>query len=189
MPTVTLFGSARAEPGTAAYGEARRIGQRLAARGFVICNGGYGGTMAAAAEGARSGGGQVVGITLQGNARHENPHNTRVVAAESLMERIDALIRRGNAYVVFPGGTGTLAEIAVLLEYMNKRLISVRPVALLGDHWRPVLDALGEAKLFGLEPMAEATGCEVRGPVAVASDADAAVRFLCAALDVGESGE
>jgi predicted Rossmann-fold nucleotide-binding protein len=57
------------------------------------------------------------------------------------------LARLGRAYVVLPGGTGTLAELALVWELLNKGLLrGERPLIVLGDCWRPVIDCVGRAQ-------------------------------------------
>lgn len=182
MATVTIFGSARPEEGSAEYGLAYDVGHALARRGWEVCNGGYGGTMAAAARGARAAGGRVVGVTLRGVARAENAFNSTVIQAENLLARIDTLIRRADGFVVLPGGTGTLAEIGLLIEYLNKRLIAVRPVALVGPFWRPVIETVMDEAVFAGAGLAAAWPYEQHGPFAFCAAADEAAAYLAAAL-------
>ncbi|MFQ5846648.1 MAG: LOG family protein [Candidatus Methylomirabilales bacterium] len=136
---VTVFGSSRPDPGTPAYGRAERLGLAIARRGWVVCNGGYGGTMAAAAEGARRAGGESIGITCAVYGGPPNPHITHHEEAKDLCARLGRLLHLGDGYVVLPGGSGTLLELALVLEYLHKRLMEPAPVVLLGRYWRPAL--------------------------------------------------
>jgi uncharacterized protein (TIGR00730 family) len=139
---VTVFGTARAGPGDSAYALAAEMGRLLAQAGFAIANGGYGGTMLAAAKGAARAGGEVIGVTCSAfKASRANEYVTREIVAHSLDERLDTLIELGQAYVVLPGGTGTLLELAKVWELKNKGFLkAARPIILVGEFWKPLVD-------------------------------------------------
>ena len=120
MKIVTVFGSSLPAEGSAAYTEAQRLGWLLAEAGYGVCNGGYSGLMEASARGARGAGGHTIGITCVIWPRPANPYIIEEVRTPSFLERLMTLIDRGDAYVVLPGGTGTLAELALCWEMMNK---------------------------------------------------------------------
>ena len=140
--TVTIFGTGRAKPGDSAYKLAYETGRLLAQAGFTIVNGGYGGTMLAAAKGAAEAGGKVIGVTCSAFKRSTaNQYITREIVAESLDERLDTLIELGQGYVVLPGGTGTLLELAKVWELKNKGFLETRkPIILVGGYWKPLVD-------------------------------------------------
>ena len=62
-------------------------------------------------------------------------------------ERLFELIKRGHGYVACPGGTGTLVELAVVWEMLNKGAMSKRPLVVLGDFWQPVIERVREVEL------------------------------------------
>jgi len=142
--TITVFGTAKAEPGDAVYELARQVGRVLAQAGFTIANGGYGGTMLAAAKGAVELGGKAVGITcsvFKGSTANE--YISRQIITSSLDERLDMLIKLGDGYVVLPGGTGTLLELAKIWELKNKGFLKKsKPIILVGEFWKPLLDVI-----------------------------------------------
>ena len=86
--TVTVFGSGSAHEGDEEFRRAEQLGKALAERGLALCNGGYGGTMLAAARAARLAGGTAIGVTLSGSA--PNPRITREIPCGSLVERISS---------------------------------------------------------------------------------------------------
>lgn len=147
---ITLFGSARPESTDTDYGTARELGRLLAGAGFAVCNGGYGGTMEAAARGAREaqrdvapGGPVTIGVTCDAFvSRTVNAWIDQEVKTSSLFERITRLLEMGDGYVVLPGGTGTLLELAAAWECIHKGFLPERPMVLLGRHWTGVLDAV-----------------------------------------------
>ena len=139
---IAIFGSAGAKPGQPAYQTAYEVGRLLAQAGFAIANGGYGGTMLAAAKGAAEAGGQVIGVTCSAfENSNANEYTTRQIVTDSLDERLDTLIKLGQAYVVLPGATGTLLELAMVWELKNKGFLKQsRPIILVGGFWKPLVD-------------------------------------------------
>ena len=141
---VSLFGTGRAQPGDSAYALAYRTGKLLAQAGFVIANGGYGGTMEAAAKGAAEVGGEIIGVTCSAFKKSSaNEYISREIVTNSLDERLDTLVKLGQAYVVLPGGTGTLLEVAKVWEFRNKGFLDVnKPIILVGKFWKPLVDLI-----------------------------------------------
>jgi len=141
--TITIFGTAKAKPGDTAYALAYETGKLLAEGGFTIANGGYGGTMLAASKGASEAGGEVIGVTCSAFARTPNEYISHEITTDSLDERLDTLIQVGQVYVVLPGGTGTLLELAKVWELKNKGFIEAeKPIILVGGFWRPLIDLI-----------------------------------------------
>ena len=139
---ITIFGTARAKSGDSTYNLAYKMGKLLAQADFVIANGGYGGTMLAAAKGAAEESGGIIGVTCSAfKASAANKYVSREIVTASLDERLDMLIKLGQGYVVLPGGTGTLLELAKVWELKNKGFINAgRPVILVGGFWKPLVD-------------------------------------------------
>jgi uncharacterized protein (TIGR00730 family) len=147
MKTVTVFGSALPTEGSKAYVEARRLGRLLAEAGYAVCNGGYGGLMEASARGAHEAGGHTIGITCVIWPRPANPYIVEEVRTQNFPQRLMTLIERGDAYLTLPGGTGTLAELALAWEMMNKGSLSKtvggrKPLLVMAPYWQPVIDCL-----------------------------------------------
>ncbi len=142
--TITIFGTGRAKQGDANFQLAYETGKLLAQAGFTIANGGYGGTMLAAAKGAAEAGGEVIGVTCSAFKNSTaNKYVTREIITGSLDERLDTLIKLGQAYVVLPGGTGTLLELAKVWELKNKGFLKTdKPFILLGGFWKPLVDSV-----------------------------------------------
>ena len=141
---VTIFGTAKAKPGDTAYTLAYETGKVLAQAGFTIANGGYAGTMLAAAKGAGQAGGKTIGVTCSAfKSGTANKYINSEIVTASLDERLDTLIKLGQAYVVLPGGTGTLLELAMVWELKNKGFLKKsKPIILVGEFWRPVVDLI-----------------------------------------------
>ncbi len=147
--SVTLFGSALCTPDSREWAEAEATGEALARAGYEIVNGGYGGTMEASARGARRAGGRVTAITVATFSKTPNSYSTETVVAPTLFARLEELLERGGAYVIFPGGTGTLTEFALAWEFALKRGGTPKPLVLLGDFWLPVVGCILRASDFG----------------------------------------
>jgi uncharacterized protein (TIGR00730 family) len=140
---VTIFGTGRAGPGDSAYELAQETGKLLARAGFTIANGGYGGTMTAAAKGAAETGGEIIGVTCSAFKSKANRYITKEIITASLDERLDTLIQLGQAYIVLPGGTGTLLELAKVWELKNKGFLESRkPIILISGFWKPLVELL-----------------------------------------------
>jgi len=141
---VAIFGTSRAGPADVVYQTAYQLGKLLAQAGFVIANGGYGGTMLAAAKAASEYGGQTIGVTCSAfESAQANEYITRRITTASLDERLDTLIKLGSAYIVLPGGTGTLLELAKVWELKNKGFLNKgKPIILIGEFWQPLVEAI-----------------------------------------------
>jgi uncharacterized protein (TIGR00730 family) len=154
MKTVTIFGSSLPQEGSAAYEDARRLGQLLAEAGFAVVNGGYGGLMEASTRGAREAGGHTIGVTCEIWPAQANRWIAEEIRTSSFLMRLTTLVERGDAYVVLPGGTGTLAELALVWEMMNKSALSKtvggrKPLVVMIPYWQPVIECLNQEGLLG----------------------------------------
>lgn len=137
---VTIFGGSKCVESTREYAEALELGGRLAEAGFTICTGGYLGVMEAASRGAREKGGRVLGIVMN-QFRHEpNRFLTDKVATDHFYDRLQNLITRSVAFVALRGGMGTVTEVSLVWNKLMTGVIGRRPLVLLGDCWKPVVD-------------------------------------------------
>jgi uncharacterized protein (TIGR00730 family) len=156
---VTVFGSSRPREGDADYEEARTLGRALAKHGFSVCSGGYGGVMEAVSRGAKEAGGETCGVTAE---FFKTAKLNRWIDVEVRMktweERLFELIRRADGFVACKGGTGTLVELAVVWEMLNKSVMAGKPFAVLGDFWQPVLERVREVELGHAALWGEANG-------------------------------
>ena len=156
---VTVFGSSRPREGAADYEEARVLGRALAKHGFSVCSGGYGGVMEAASRGAKEAGGKTYGVTADFfKTAKLNAWIDAEVRMKTWEERLFELIRRADAFVACKGGTGTLVELAVVWEMLNKSVMPAKPFAVLGTFWEPVLDRVRKVEVGHPAPWGEANG-------------------------------
>ena len=104
--------------------------------------------MHAAAQGAAGVGGTVIGVTCSAFKNSvANEYVTREIVTASLEERLDTLVEIGQGYVVLPGGTGTLLELATVWELKNKGFLDRgKPIVLAGGFWRPLVESDGEGR-------------------------------------------
>ena len=143
---ITVFGSSRAEEGHTDFAEALELGRALASAGFAVCTGGYGGVMEGVSRGAREAGGRVLAVTSSYFRSRVNRWVDEETRMGTWQERLFELVRLGDGYVACKGGTGTLVELAVVWEMLNKKVMEHRPFVVLGDFWQPILDRVREVE-------------------------------------------
>ncbi len=152
QPVLSIFGSYAPKPGEPLWELAYQIGHALARAGFVVCNGGYDGTMEASAKGAKDAGGTTIGVTCavfsdyRGVPLKANPYIDREILHHNVFTRIDEMMHLARGYVILEGGTGTLSELGMIWEHVCKGLIAPRPIFIVGDFWRPLVDRLIAAR-------------------------------------------
>ena len=155
---VTVFGSSRPREGDADYEEARMLGRALAESGYSVCSGGYGGVMEGVSRGAKEAGGKTYGVTAEFFKARANPWIDVEVRVAAWQERLFELIHVADGFVACKGGTGTLVELAVVWEMLNKSVMREKPFAVLGDFWQPILERVREVELGHPAPWGEANG-------------------------------
>jgi uncharacterized protein (TIGR00725 family) len=155
---ITVFGSSRPQAGEADYREASLLGTELARAGFAVCSGGYGGVMEAVSRGAKEAGGKTYGVTAEFFKPKANAWIDVEVRMKTWQERLFELIRLADGFVACKGGTGTLVELAVVWEMLNKSVIDGKPFSVIGDFWTPVLDRVREVELGHSASWGEANG-------------------------------
>lgn len=143
---VSIFGSARTPVGHPDYELARVVGERFARAGFAVITGGGPGIMEAANRGARDGEGLSVGCTIELPAEQApNPYLDLTIDFRSFFVRKTMFIRYAEAFVVFPGGVGTLDELFEAATLVLTGKIRRFPIILVGSaRWKPMIDWLRE---------------------------------------------
>src|SRR5215210_1514790 len=143
MTAITIFGGSRVEPESDEYLAARELGRALARRGLSVVTGGYNGVMEAVSRGAKEAGGHVIGVTVDVIARNferlPNSFLDQEVRTAALLERIDKMVELGAAYVVLPGGAGTLAELGIVWNLALLGALQDKPIVIVGPGWERVL--------------------------------------------------
>lgn len=145
-PCVTVFGSARFGEDHPYYGLAREVGRRVAALGLTTMTGGGPGIMEAANRGAKEAGGRSIGCNIRlPEEQKPNPYLDRWITFRYFFVRKVMLVKYSYAFVVMPGGFGTLDELFEALTLVQTRKIDLFPVVLMGiDYWAPLLAFLRE---------------------------------------------
>ena len=141
---VAVFGSARIRPGDREYDEVRGLASRLTELGCDIVTGGGPGLMEAANEGAASSRGtrktRSFGLTISIPYEKANPYLDTVTAHRTFFSRLHHFVRMSQAFVIFPGGVGTSLELFMVWQLLQVGFLTERPVVLVGDMWRGLLD-------------------------------------------------
>ena len=143
-PAVTVFGSARTTEGQPAYEVAREMGGELAKMGFSVMTGGGGGIMEAANRGAKEAGGTSIGCNiLLPMEQRPNPYLDIMINFKYFFVRKLMLLKYSYAFVVLPGGAGTMDELFETLTLIQTKKIYNFPIILLGkDYFKPLMDFL-----------------------------------------------
>ena len=150
-PCVTIFGSARFGESHPYYALARDVGLRVARLGFTVMTGGGPGLMEAANRGARDAGGHSVGCNIELPLEQApNAYLDRFVTCHYFFVRKVLLFKYSYAYVVLPGGLGTLDELTEALTLIQTGKIQEFPVVLIGtSYWQPFITLLREMITHG----------------------------------------
>jgi uncharacterized protein (TIGR00730 family) len=142
---VTIFGSARARPGSFVYDEVKRVAAALAEMGCDIITGGGPGLMQAANEGAASVNApernRSVGIRVDLPFEQEvNPFVEAVFEHRTFFTRLHQFVLMSDAYVVTPGGIGTVLELMLIWQLLQVKHIHDTPLILVGNMWSGLVD-------------------------------------------------
>jgi hypothetical protein len=150
--TVTVFGSARSKPGSFHYEEAIKLANKIVKElGLTVVTGGGPGIMEAAAKGAVEAGGKALGLTIQlPRGQITNKYVTESCDFKYFFIRKAMLTFSSHAFVFFPGGYGTLDELADLLNLIQGEKIPRVPIILVGaDYWTKFDAFIHEAMVKG----------------------------------------
>ena len=150
-PAVAVFGSARVGPRHRLYGAAREVGRGLAERGYAVITGGGPGVMEAANRGALEAGGLSVGCNIELAYEQEpNPYLNLSIDFRYFFVRKTMFVKYSEAFIVFPGGFGTLDEMFESLTLIQTGKVTRFPVVLYGsEFWRGLLDWVRASPLDG----------------------------------------
>lgn len=139
-PCVTVFGSARVQPDSLHYDQARSVARELSSMGFTIMTGGGPGIMEAANRGARDAGGVSVGCNIRlPHEQQPNPYLDVSIDFDYFFVRKVMLVKYSYAFVVLPGGFGTMDEMFEALTLIQTAKIHDFPVVVMGSqYWAPL---------------------------------------------------
>ena len=141
-PCVTIFGSARVAPGSRYYEIARQMGQESSRLGFTLMTGGGPGIMQAGNQGAYEVGGRSIGVNIElPFEQHLNPYVHRSLTMRHFFTRKVVLVKYSYAFIVMPGGAGTMDEMFETMTLIQTGKLKGFPIILMGkDYWKPLMD-------------------------------------------------
>jgi len=141
-PAVSIFGSARIKPNDAVYKKAEKIAELFVKKGFSVITGGGGGVMEAANKGAADAGGTSVGLNILLPFEQEpNPFSNVKLDFKYFFIRKVMFIKYASAYIILPGGFGTLDELFEAVTLVQTRRIRPFPLILVGsEYWAGLID-------------------------------------------------
>lgn len=176
---VTIFGSARARPGTFGYDETRRLAAALAEMGCDIITGGGPGLMQAANEGATASASHAQSVGIRVDLPFEQDVNAFVTQAfehRTFFTRLHQFVLTSDAFVVAPGGIGTLLETLMIWQLLQVGHLQNTPLILVGRMWPGLVDWARDSMLSVTPPLASAEDLALPYCVASADDALALLR-------------
>lgn len=173
-PCVTFFGSARFKDDHAYYEVARELARRVGRVGFTVMTGGGPGIMEAANRGARDVGARSVGCNIVlPHEQYANPYLDVSLTFDRFFVRKVLLLKYSAAFVVMPGGAGTMDELFETITLIQTGKVRDFPILLYGrEYWAPVLEQVERMVAAGT------IGREELEFVRVVDDVEEATRFL-----------
>lgn len=146
--TITVFGSSMPKPGDEEYESAYKLGRLLGENGYNVCTGGYQGIMDAVSKGASEFGVEVFGVTVDIFGAVPSKYLTQNIEFNNLFDRINKLIELGDGFIILRGGTGTLVELSIVWEMVNKKLMNSKPICCHGEMWKPIVEEINRRMEF-----------------------------------------
>jgi len=148
-PSVSIFGSTRVKPEDEVYQKAEQIGRLLAENGFGVITGGGPGVMEAANKGAFSVGGNSIGLNIELPLEQKpNPYANITLHFRYFFVRKVMFVKYAVAYIILPGGFGTMDELFESVTLIQTHKIKPFPVILVGsEYWKGLLDWIKEVLL------------------------------------------
>jgi uncharacterized protein (TIGR00730 family) len=148
---ITAFGSSRIAPDEPAFADIQQLSSKLARAGWDGMTGGHQGMMAAFSQGIRQGGGHVRGVTLERFPTPPDNTLSEEVRAKDFFDRMQVMIEEADAYLVLPGGLGTLAELAMSWDLLAINVLEPRPLILYGGMWKKIHDQLHNSLVMSVD--------------------------------------
>jgi len=141
-PAVSIFGSSRMKTTSFYYKKAVKLGKKLSDEGFAVITGGGPGIMEGANRGARQGKGKSVGLNIEIPAeQHPNKYQDISLSFRYFFIRKLMFVKYSFAFIIFPGGFGTMDELFEALTLSQTKKIGIFPIILLGkSYWKGLID-------------------------------------------------
>jgi len=150
-PRLAAFGSSRIGPEAAIYQDVFTLSKKIAQSGWGGMTGGHQGMMAAFSEGMHAGSGHIQGITLERFPTPPDNTLSEEIRAKNFFDRMGTMIEQADAWLVLPGGLGTLAELAMTWDLIAIRVLEPRPLLLYGDMWQPIITTLSDQLIISAD--------------------------------------
>jgi uncharacterized protein (TIGR00730 family) len=149
QPAITFFGSARCRKGEELYENTYELAKMLAKNGFNIITGGGGGVMEAANKGAKEGGAKSIGVNIELPFEQKpNPYSTIKLSFRYFFVRKVMFLKYAMAYIVMPGGFGTLDEFSEALTLIQTKKMRPFPIVLVGSsYWAGLIEWMKTTQL------------------------------------------
>jgi uncharacterized protein (TIGR00730 family) len=176
---VTIFGSARTKAGTFGYEETKRVAAALAEMGCDIITGGGPGLMQAANEGAASAPERAQSVGIRVDLPFEQDINAFVTQAfehRTFFTRLHQFVLASDAFIVAPGGIGTVLETMMIWQLLQVRHLQDTPLILVGKMWPGLIEWARRSMLFFDPPLANPEDMAIPRCAADADEAIALVR-------------
>ncbi|MDQ6974991.1 MAG: LOG family protein [Mariprofundaceae bacterium] len=148
---VSVFGASSTLENDPLYADIQALGKVLGTQGWNATVGGHQGLMGAFSKGMEAGGGAIRGITL---SRFPTPPENALseeIRAYDFFDRMRSLIEEADAWLVLPGGLGTLAEFAMCWDLLAIRVLKPRPLLVYGAMWQSLMPPLRDSLLFSMD--------------------------------------
>jgi len=175
---VTIFGSARAKPGTVAYEETKRVAKGLAEMGCDIITGGGPGLMQAANEGTEMAGNASTSMGIRVDLPFEqevNPFVEKGFEHRTFFTRLHHFVLASDAFIVAPGGIGTVLETTLIWQLLQVNHLENTPLILVGKMWPGFVEWARESMLSFETPLASAEDFNIPDCV---PDGDGAIEII-----------
>lgn len=142
-PIISIMGSSSNGEDTPLFSTAFNIGKIIAEHNITVANGGYTGIMDTTAKGSQSVGGKAIGITTDEITKHPpSKYLTEEFREPTLSTRMQQLISIADYFLILPGSTGTLTELALIWDMMKLDLLPIKPIILFSDKWNKIFNLM-----------------------------------------------
>jgi len=159
-----------------------KLGKLLAENGIIVVSGGFGGVMEDVSRGAKLGGGKTIGVTYYRDEelpyKRTNEFIDDEIKTKDIFERISVMMKISDGFIILQGGTGTLLELAAVLEHINKGMFPPKPIIAIGDFWKGLVKNLDNEQLLSIEARKKLNMAKCSGLVTFVKNADEAVKRI-----------
>ena len=185
MKRICVFGTYK-NLGKKAKEDITRLGRLLAENNITVVSGGFGGSMEDVCRGAKSAGGKTIGVTYYKDEdlsyKMANEFVDEEIKARNIFERIETMMKISDGFIALQGGTGTLLELASVLEHINKGMMPPKPIIAIGDFWKRVVQNLGGEDILDRTAKAGLNVNKCSELVTFVKDADEAAKEILARI-------